>query len=77
MAGRCRSNRAFTLIELLVTVAIIALLLSILLPSMHNARKQAQAAVCGSNMQQILIALRMYQDEFQGYIPPEVISEKA
>ena len=44
----------FTLIELLVVVAIIALLLAILLPSLHQARQQARAAVCASNMKQVL-----------------------
>lgn len=44
--------RAFTLIEILVVVAIIAVLIAILLPSLSNAREQARAAVCGSNMKQ-------------------------
>lgn len=61
--------RGFTLIELLVVVAIIALLISILLPSLRNAKKQAQAAVCGSNLRQIMIALRGYQDEHKGWLP--------
>ncbi len=59
----------FTLVELLVVVAIIALLLSILLPSLGKARTQAKRAVSSSNMRQIGIAMEMYAGDWNGASP--------
>ena len=50
----------FTLIELLVVVAIIALLVSILLPSLQEARELASTAACLSNIHQLGLACVMY-----------------
>jgi len=60
------SHVGFTLIELLVVVAIIALLLSILLPALRNARQQARRLVCLSNARQLAVACRFYLDENAG-----------
>ncbi len=74
----CRRRlKGFTLIELLVVVAIIGLLMSILLPSLQDARKQAQAAVCGSNMRELIHGLKMYQQDNRGFMPPDLWSEAA
>lgn len=59
---------AFTLLELLVVVAVIALLLAILLPSLTRARGAAKATACLSNMRQLGLAAQMYADGHAGAI---------
>lgn len=59
-AGRRPRRVAFTLIEVLVVVAIIALLAAILIPSLQQARNQARASVCASNMKQLLNGTLMH-----------------
>ena len=54
------ARRAFTLIELLVVVAIIAVLIAILLPSLGRARDKAKASACLSNLKGISLAYIMY-----------------
>ena len=64
-----RYKRGFTLIELLVVVAIIALLISILLPSIESARAQARAVVCSTKLHDIYTAQNNYAAQFSDWIP--------
>lgn len=60
----------FTLLELLVVVAIIALLMSILTPSLSRARQQAKSTVCMTRLSEFMKALTMYGSDFGGQLPP-------
>ncbi len=64
-----RSRAGFTLIELLVVVAIIAVLMSILLPSLQSAREHARTVVCGQQLRQFGNGLLIYTSENNDWLP--------
>ena len=68
-----RGRAAFTLIELLVVVAILALLMAMLLPTLRGARILAYRATCLSNQRQIGIAVQMWLSERNGWYPYKYI----
>ena len=65
-------RHGFTLIELLVVVAIIALLLAILMPSLRLAREQARGVVCQSHLKQWSFCLEMYTGGHDGKFMPGI-----
>jgi len=65
-----KSRIAFTLIELLVVISIIALLVSMLLPALGQARGVAQSARCEANLHNIGIGSWNYATDFNDQVPP-------
>lgn len=62
---------AFTLLELMVSIAILILLIAILLPSLSYAREASRRVMCAGNLRQWGIALQLYRDEHNDFLPTE------
>ena len=67
--GGGRRRFGFTLVELLVVIGIIALLVSILLPTLNRARESARRTKCLANLRGIGQMVNMYANAFNGFIP--------
>jgi prepilin-type N-terminal cleavage/methylation domain-containing protein/prepilin-type processing-associated H-X9-DG protein len=70
--SNCRvkgSRSGFSLVELLVVVAIIAVLISLLLPTLAKVKRQAKITECASNLRQICLAMNAYAMNNNGEFP--------
>jgi prepilin-type N-terminal cleavage/methylation domain-containing protein/prepilin-type processing-associated H-X9-DG protein len=67
---RIASTKAFTLVELLVVIGIIAILVALLLPTLAGARRAADNLKCQATIRELGIALRLYAQTYNGYMPP-------
>ena len=72
-----KNLNGFTLVELLVVISVIAMLLSILMPSLSKARDSARAIVCSSNLKNIGLATLTYLADNNGKYPAAFIYDSA
>jgi prepilin-type N-terminal cleavage/methylation domain-containing protein/prepilin-type processing-associated H-X9-DG protein len=66
-----RLGRAFTLIELLVVIAIMAILTSLLLPSLSRAKQSAHSASCLNNLKQWGLATQLFASDNNDFLPKD------
>lgn len=62
-------DRAFTLTDILVSLSVIAVLISLLLPSLSMVRESTRRLICSSNIRQVGLGLMMFADDHEGKMP--------
>lgn len=67
-----QSARAFTLVDVMVSMAVVAVLIGLLLPSLRGVMVTAKRVTCSSNIRQIGLGLHMYADDWGGMVAPSV-----
>jgi prepilin-type N-terminal cleavage/methylation domain-containing protein len=72
MKGR---GQGFTLIELLVAIAVVAVLVSILLPALAGARMRARITACGARLEQLGVAASLYMNDYRGALPQTMVQD--
>ncbi len=72
MQRRVQRGSGFTLIDILVSIAVIALLIGIMLPSLSQVREMSRRVLCASNVRQIGFGLLMYADANKDFLAPTI-----
>jgi prepilin-type N-terminal cleavage/methylation domain-containing protein/prepilin-type processing-associated H-X9-DG protein len=73
-----KRTKGFTLMELLVVIAVIALLLAVLMPSLRKAKEMAGRIVCGNHEKQLLLANNLYANSWdEQFCPPMMENRNA
>jgi type II secretory pathway pseudopilin PulG len=62
-------DRGFSMVDLLVSIAVIALLIGIITPTLAHVKDAADKVVCASNLRQVGLGLTMYADDHEGRYP--------
>lgn len=64
-----RRSKAFSLVELLTVIGVIAVIVSMLMPTLARARRQAEAVQCAAQLRALGQAFHMYAGQFDGNLP--------
>jgi prepilin-type N-terminal cleavage/methylation domain-containing protein len=63
------ARRGFTLVEMLAVIGVIAVLMSIIVPTLSGVRREAESVSCQSNLRQLHGAIEIYRASIRGMLP--------